>query len=209
MTLAQDIRPIHVRSRAEDLDSDSDDSEQSTEWNLRRSAAAGLDALATVFRNDMLPILFPHLEKGLNEKSVRSSLSCAQVHACALIKRQDWKVKEAAVLAIGAVAEGCMEGLAPYLPQLLPHLLTLLSDSRPLIRSITYSLPHLLLACDTDTALTRRQVLDDLAVLDLHRHPGAGEVPAAGRERAPALHLRPQQARAGGRLLRFRHSRGT
>ncbi|OLL22468.1 Importin subunit beta-2 [Neolecta irregularis DAH-3] len=49
----------------------------------------------------------------------------------------DWKVREAGVLALGAIAEGCMEGITPHLPELYPYLLSLLKDPKPLVRQIT------------------------------------------------------------------------
>ena len=40
-------------------------------------------------------------------------------------------------MALGAVAEGCMDGMSPHLPGLLPYLTTCLSDTKALVRSIT------------------------------------------------------------------------
>ena len=40
-------------------------------------------------------------------------------------------------MALGAVAEGCTDGMAPHLPGLLPYLTTCLSDTKALVRSIT------------------------------------------------------------------------
>ena len=34
------------------------------------------------------------------------------------------------ILALGAVAEGCMNGIIPHLPQLVPFLITALSDKK-------------------------------------------------------------------------------
>uniref|UniRef100_A0A804IQ75 Importin N-terminal domain-containing protein n=1 Tax=Musa acuminata subsp. malaccensis TaxID=214687 RepID=A0A804IQ75_MUSAM len=48
-----------------------------------------------------------------------------------------WKEREAAVLAIGAVAEGCINGLYPHIPEIVTFLIPLLDDKFPLIRSIT------------------------------------------------------------------------
>eukprot|EP00744_Colponema_vietnamica_P002141 GILI01003437.1.p1 GENE.GILI01003437.1~~GILI01003437.1.p1 ORF type:complete len:529 (+),score=114.32 GILI01003437.1:694-2280(+) len=48
-----------------------------------------------------------------------------------------WLVRETAILALGAVAEGCYQGVVKFLPHLIPYLLTLCnSDDQPLIRSI-------------------------------------------------------------------------
>ncbi|KAB5541615.1 hypothetical protein DKX38_014589 [Salix brachista] len=50
---------------------------------------------------------------------------------------ESWKDREAAVLALGAVAEGCIDGLYPHLSQMVEFLIPLLDDKFPLIRSIS------------------------------------------------------------------------
>ena len=42
----------------------------------------------------------------------------------------DWLAKESAVLAVGAVAVGCMEAMAPHMGELAPYLLQLLNDPK-------------------------------------------------------------------------------
>jgi hypothetical protein len=49
----------------------------------------------------------------------------------------DWPNREAAVLALGAIADGCMPVVEPHLPMLTPFLLTLLQDPKPVVRQIT------------------------------------------------------------------------
>lgn len=100
----------------DDYDDDSDDS-SSTEWNLRKCSAAALDMLASVFHDDLLPIVLPILRETLFH--------------------QEWEIKEAAILALGAISEGCMQGMIPHLPQLIPYLITCLSERKALLRSIT------------------------------------------------------------------------
>lgn len=39
-------------------------------------------------------------------------------------------MKESAVLALGAVAEGCLDGMKPHLDELVPYLLGLLQDRK-------------------------------------------------------------------------------
>lgn len=74
----EDIRPRFHRSRShhhnhvENSDGmndggDSDDEDGSddsslSDWNLRKCSAAALDVLASVFRNDLLPVLLPILK---------------------------------------------------------------------------------------------------------------------------------------------------
>jgi hypothetical protein len=53
------------------------------------------------------------------------------------LKHEEWQFREAAVLALGAVAEGCMEVVTPHLPELVPYLNSLLKDTEALVRQIT------------------------------------------------------------------------
>ncbi|KAL1004896.1 hypothetical protein UPYG_G00051930 [Umbra pygmaea] len=124
----QDIKPRFHKSRTvtlqhegggeegeEDEDEDDDDDTLS-DWNLRKCSAAALDVLANVFRDELLPHLLPLL-KGL-------------------LFHPDWVVKESGILVLGAIAEGCMQGMVPYLPELMPHLIQCLCDKKALVRSI-------------------------------------------------------------------------
>ena len=52
-------------------------------------------------------------------------------------QEQDWKARESGILALGAISEGCASGLLHYLTDMVTALLPLLTDSRPLVRSIT------------------------------------------------------------------------
>ena len=98
----EDIKPRFHRSRThaqrhmedneeenedEDSDDDSDDNSLS-DWNLRKCSAAALDVLANVFHDELLPVVLPILKETLFH--------------------QDWVVKESAVLALGAIAEGLL-----------------------------------------------------------------------------------------------------
>ncbi|RHY97676.1 hypothetical protein DYB37_006951, partial [Aphanomyces astaci] len=126
----EDIKPIFHKSKhaADDDasdDNDSDDEEDDTgdddveQWNLRKSAAAGLDTLSHSFGVDILPILLPLLQERLANTGGH------------------WAIRESGILALGAIAEGCMNGVVPHLPTLFPYLLTLMNDPAPYIRSIT------------------------------------------------------------------------
>ncbi|MEQ2158428.1 Transportin-2 [Goodea atripinnis] len=83
---------------------------------FRKCSAAALDVLANVFREELLPHLLPLL-KGL-------------------LFHPDWVIKESGILVLGAIAEGCMQGMVPYLPELIPHLIQCLCDKKALVRSI-------------------------------------------------------------------------
>uniref|UniRef100_A0A6Q2WPU4 Importin N-terminal domain-containing protein n=1 Tax=Esox lucius TaxID=8010 RepID=A0A6Q2WPU4_ESOLU len=126
----QDIKPRFHKSRTvtlqheggegeegEDIDEDDDDDDDTlSDWNLRKCSAAALDVLANVFRDELLPHLLPLL-KGL-------------------LFHPDWVIKESGILVLGAIAEGCMQGMVPYLPELIPHLIQCLCDKKALVRSI-------------------------------------------------------------------------
>ena len=87
------------------------------EWNLRKCSAAALDVLASFFHQPVFDITLPYLKENLNH--------------------HDWPNREAAVLAIGAVAEGCLDVVSPHLPELVPYLISLLRDPEPVVRQIT------------------------------------------------------------------------
>jgi transportin-1 len=101
----------------EEFDDDDDDANPEDRWNLRKCSAAALDVFATDFRSPVFETILPYLLTNL--------------------KHEEWPYREAAVLALGAVAEGCIEVVTPHLPELVPYLISLLSDPEPLVRQIT------------------------------------------------------------------------
>ena len=86
-----------------DYDESEDGDKDYSEWNIRKCSAATLDIVATVFADELLPILLPLLKECLFAA--------------------EWERKEAGVLALGAIADGCYEGMEPHLTTLLPYLL--------------------------------------------------------------------------------------
>ena len=98
-------------------DDDDDDDDDVSEWNLRKCSASGLDVLAGTFREQVLPTLLPMLQERLASPQ--------------------WEVRESGILALGAIAEGCLSAIQAYLPQLVPWLVQTLADPKALIRSIT------------------------------------------------------------------------
>ncbi|KAJ6590077.1 armadillo-type protein [Mycena vulgaris] len=100
-----------------DLDDEDFADEMSTEWNLRKCAAAALDVLAVRFSGDLLNVLLGPLKEKLWSN--------------------DWLQRESGILALGAMAEGCIEAIEPHLTTLVPYLINTLSDPKPLVRSIT------------------------------------------------------------------------
>ncbi|KAM9677894.1 LOW QUALITY PROTEIN: transportin-1-like [Trichechus inunguis] len=124
----QDIRPRFHRSRTvaqqhdedgikeEEEEKEIDDDDTISDWNQKCSAAV-LDVLANVYHDELLPHILPLLKE--------------------LLFHHEWVVKESGILVLGAIAEGCMQGMIPYLPELIPHLIQCLSDKKALVRSIT------------------------------------------------------------------------
>lgn len=97
-------------------DDDDKDDDTVSEWNLRKCSAAALDVLSNVFRDEILPVLLPILKETLFH--------------------QNWEIKESGILVLGAIAEGCYNGIIAHLGQLIPYLIQCLSDKKPLVRSI-------------------------------------------------------------------------
>lgn len=97
----QDLKPRFHSSRfhgSEDMKDDDDDSLNI--WNLRKCSAAGLDILSNVYGDETLPTLMPLIQAKLSTLD-----DCS------------WKEREAAVLTLGAIAEGCIGGLYPHLAE--------------------------------------------------------------------------------------------
>ncbi|KAG2706080.1 hypothetical protein I3843_05G077300 [Carya illinoinensis] len=117
----QDLKPRFHSSRFHGSDNVEDDDDDIVNvWNLRKCSAAALDILSNVFGDEILPTLMP---------IVQANLSTAGDAA--------WKEREAAVLALGAIGEGCIHGLYPHLSEIVTFLIPLLDDKFPLIRSIS------------------------------------------------------------------------
>ncbi|KAG0646964.1 Importin subunit beta-2 [Hyphodiscus hymeniophilus] len=100
-----------------DESDDDEDGNPEDRWNLRKCSAAALDVFATDFGGPVFETILPYLMTNL--------------------KHEEWQFREAAVLALGAVAEGCMDQVTPHLPDLVPYLNSLLKDPEALVRQIT------------------------------------------------------------------------
>ncbi|KAJ1503053.1 Transportin-1, partial [Coelomomyces lativittatus] len=92
----------------EDEDDDEDSEDVVEQWTLRKCSAATLDILASVFENELLSPVLPLLKQHL-------------IHP-------NWLHREAGILALGAMAEGCAEGLKAHLPELVPYLIKALNE---------------------------------------------------------------------------------
>lgn len=87
------------------------------EWTLRKCSAAALDVFSNVYHQPIFEIILPYLKETL--------------------RHEQWPNREAAVLTLGAVADGCMTAVTPHLPELVPYLISLLNDAQPVVRQIT------------------------------------------------------------------------
>jgi len=112
-------------NRDEDDESDGtnpnvDDDDDDSSWTLRKCAAATLDSLSALLpaATTLLPLL-PLLQSGLSNQE------------------NPW-VREASILALGAIAAGCHDEMSQnYLPQLHPFLIQQIEqESLPQIRCI-------------------------------------------------------------------------
>ena len=110
----EDLSEGEVEEYEEDDDYGGDPEDQ---WNLRKCSAAALDVLATHFHGQVFEVTLPYLKEHLNDP--------------------EWPQREASVLALGAIADGCMDVVQPHLPELTPYLLSLLQDKEPVVRQIT------------------------------------------------------------------------
>jgi len=96
---------------------DDGDENPDERWTVRKCSAAALDVFARDFQDPVFESILPYLTSHL--------------------KHEEWPHREAAVLALGAVAEGCMNAVIPHLPELVPYLISLLNDPEPVVRQIT------------------------------------------------------------------------
>ena len=119
-------------------DDGNDDDDEVNAWNLRKSSASSLDTLSNLFPEELQAALLPIV-------TVRCQPLCALPRAASLtppcfsqvrLAQPDWRQRESAILALGAVAEGCRAGLKLMAPQIVQFMLPLLADPRPLVRSI-------------------------------------------------------------------------
>lgn len=134
----EDIRPVMAKSKEahstekkdvasenktnQDDDDDDDDLDEDlelglAEWNLRKCSAAALDVFATPFPDVVLETAMPYLKEN--------------------VVSPEWYVREAAILAFGAVAEGCLSLVSPQLDSLVPFLVERLNDDHAPVRQIS------------------------------------------------------------------------
>ncbi|KAH8699067.1 putative importin beta-2 subunit [Talaromyces proteolyticus] len=98
-------------------ESEFEDDDPEDAWTLRKCSAAALDIFANVYHSPVFELILPYLKETL--------------------RHEQWPNREAAVLTLGAVADGCMDAVTPHLPGLIPYLISLLDDPQPIVRKIT------------------------------------------------------------------------
>lgn len=116
----QQHRQIHSGSEDDD---DTDDGtaweacEDGFEWSVRKCSASSLDALSCIFSEEVLAAVLARLQERLSS--------------------EQWEQRECAVLALGAIANGCYDGIESHMHRIFPFLIHLLSDAHYMVRSIT------------------------------------------------------------------------
>ena len=119
----EDIKPVAPRivkkrdgADDEDEDDDHDDGDIDTEWNLRKCSAATLDVMTNILPQHVMNVAFPFLREHLTSDK--------------------WFIREATVLALGAMAEGGMKYFDDQLPTLIPFLVEQLNDAWAPVRKM-------------------------------------------------------------------------
>lgn len=119
--------PVFYRSKHSKQEGMNDDKEEDdylededggSDWNLRKCSAASLDALSSLYGSEhILPFLLPALEEGLSHTD-------------------PW-VREASILSLGAIAEGCNDEMRKHLDKLYPFLVSQVTEDLPQLRAIS------------------------------------------------------------------------
>ncbi|PXF49278.1 Transportin-1 [Gracilariopsis chorda] len=97
--------------------SDLEDFRDDSEWTLRKCSASAIDMFSHVFGDELLDHLLPRLESKVADET-------------------HWEQRECGVLALGAIAEGCYQGMLPALPRVASFLFGLTEDQHNMVRSI-------------------------------------------------------------------------
>lgn len=100
----------------DDNDDDEDDGDVDSRWTLRKCSAATLDIMTNILPRDVIEIAFPYLREHLTSEK--------------------WFIREATILALGAMSEGIMKFFHDQLPSLIPFLVEQLKDQWAPVRKI-------------------------------------------------------------------------
>lgn len=111
-------------SSEDDYDDSDDDNQddikyedQESEWSVRKCSASALEALSSLFKDNILDHVLPVLQ----EKLVNSPR---------------WEERECGLLALGAVADGCLNGMSSHMVTIFPFLLHSATDEHHMVRCI-------------------------------------------------------------------------
>jgi transportin-1 len=85
-----------------------------TNWTLRKASAVLLDRFSFRFGDLILPYVLPQIDQCLKNEKV-------------------WESRETAILVLGAIARGCLNGLRPFLTDIIQVLIQVCDDSRVMI----------------------------------------------------------------------------
>lgn len=121
MARLKETRAFGTRTKSGDDDSDSEFEDESDDdvadhWTVRKCSAATLDLLLLDFPVEVLQITLPLLQERL--------------------VAPEWPVREAAILALGAVSSSCVEHAGDRLPAMVPFLVKQLEDAQQNVRKI-------------------------------------------------------------------------
>ncbi|TFK64205.1 ARM repeat-containing protein [Pluteus cervinus] len=126
-----DIKPRHSGGKSDGLDHEAtsgepaaegeqsknrlgangdDYDDTSTGWNLRKCAIAAIDVLGVHHGEE----LFNMLQNPLKDK----------------LWTTEWQERESGILALGAIADGCIDFVGTHLPTLIPYLINTLNDPK-------------------------------------------------------------------------------
>ncbi|CBH14773.1 hypothetical protein, conserved [Trypanosoma brucei gambiense DAL972] len=110
-----EIRPRHYQARVNDTAADEDedggdgDGDEVEEWNLRRVSALTLDTIAEYYGERIVFTVLTSIDDMMQPS-------------------KPWQLLEAAILALGAIMDGCFSFMTPYLKDISDRLLQLLRD---------------------------------------------------------------------------------
>ncbi|EPY35049.1 IMportin Beta family member (imb-2) [Angomonas deanei] len=145
----EDIRPRHYGARQQQMHDDGEDEDDDGEVEnntLRSTSGSMLDTLSSCYGEAVLMPVLQEVDKMMQPNA-------------------PWREFEASMVAFGAVVDGCLEALTPYLPSITTRLLGVLEDpnSHFLVVSIC------LWACSkissfilTDETMTRRFLVNGI-----------------------------------------------
>lgn len=85
-----------------------EDGDDFNDWTKRKACASGIDSFANLFPDDLIRIILPKVEERLNSS--------------------DWIQIESALLALGAISNGCKVKMYPYLNAIMPYLFHLVEN---------------------------------------------------------------------------------